>query len=323
MPANQTAAVFEEIGSRQKPPMVSVCVVTYNQERYISQCLQSIVDQVTDFAFEVLVADDCSTDNTLSIIMEFHERYPSLIVPILRNKNVGASENFVDTHNRATGEFVAHCDGDDIFLPGKLQKQAQYLNQNPRCPVVWHYVNLFDDAGNFFPGKSSNYPMLAEGKITFSHALRLGSIGVHSSIMYRRSARKTFAPNFQTLDLFYTWEYLSQGDGFIMPEVLGEYRVNTCALFSINNKSLIRSLNCHHADFFLSKFPGRRKDVFIFALTNLIIDIKNRRQTFIGFFFLCIKSFSLVSPFEFVRHILEIKLLCVPKLTCSRNDCNF
>ena len=59
-----------------RPPKVSVCVVTYNQEKYIRQCLQSIVDQETDFDFEVIVADDCSTDRTSCIVQEFADKYP-------------------------------------------------------------------------------------------------------------------------------------------------------------------------------------------------------------------------------------------------------
>ena len=69
------------------PLKVSVCIVTYNQERYIAQCLQSIVDQVVGFDFEVLVSDDASSDRTPEIISEFARRYPNLIKPFLKQKS--------------------------------------------------------------------------------------------------------------------------------------------------------------------------------------------------------------------------------------------
>ena len=91
-------------------PKLSVCVITYNQERYISQCLQSIIDQQTDFEFDVVVGDDFSTDETPHIIQEFANRYPGRITLILNKSKIGGTQNYVSTHLRARGEYVAHID---------------------------------------------------------------------------------------------------------------------------------------------------------------------------------------------------------------------
>ena len=80
---------------------VSVCVLTYNQEKYIRQCLQSIVDQKTDFKFDLIVSDDCSTDSTRAIVQEFEERYPNIVKPILHKKNIGAYKNYFSAHQQA------------------------------------------------------------------------------------------------------------------------------------------------------------------------------------------------------------------------------
>ncbi len=69
-------------------PKVSVCVITYNHVRYLRTCLQSIVDQETDFSFEIIVGEDCSTDGTQGVLQEFEERYPNIIRP--KNQFVGA-----------------------------------------------------------------------------------------------------------------------------------------------------------------------------------------------------------------------------------------
>ena len=108
-------------------PKMSVCVITYNQERYIGQCLQSLVEQKTDFDFEVIVGDDCSTDGTLAVVQEFVNRYPDIVRTILQPTNTGGSKNYLQVHAAAIGTYVAHVDGDDYALPGKLQAQAEVL----------------------------------------------------------------------------------------------------------------------------------------------------------------------------------------------------
>ena len=169
---------------KEKTPKVSVCVVTYNQEKYIRQCLQSIVDQKTDFDFEVIVGDDCSTDGTRAIVQEFANKYPDMVKPIFHEKNIGGGKNYFCVHKSARGEYIAHVDGDDYCLPGKLQAQANLLNSNPHCNIVWHrmyaltpenilYVDNFSDIG------------LTLKKYYLGDIICNVTIGLHSSKMYR------------------------------------------------------------------------------------------------------------------------------------------
>ena len=296
-----------------KAPKVSVCVVTYNQEKYIRQCLQSIIDQETNFNFEVLVSDDCSTDATRTIVLEFASHYPGIVKPISRDHNVGALKNFVLIHNAAAGEYVSHCDGDDLFLPNKLQKQFDFLQENPECMVSWHRVNYFDDEGRYFDGKNYDYSMFSGGVVTLEKSLRLGAVASNSSIMYRRSARKTLHPTFDVIDVFYNWEYLSSGWGVILDDVLGEYRVNSLNAITTSSGCAIKLLYAHHAMYFFRAHPENRREVFIFALTNFLIDLKNRRKSAIKFFIVTLRTFSLVSPFEFMAHLREVTKLRTPQ----------
>lgn len=292
---------------KEKTPKVSVCVVTYNQEKYIRQCLQSIVDQETDFDFEVIVADDCSTDGTRAIVQEFAERYKGVVKPVMRSKNIGGTLNFIETHNLAVGIYVAHVDGDDVTLPGKLQKQADFLDRYSDFSVVWHLMNLFDDAGGFFPGGEYDLSFFPNGVVTLEHALRLGTVSAHSSIMYCRTARKTYQANFETLDLFFAWEYLSSGKGKILDDVLGAYRVS--AQGSIRGVINCKKLYAHHARYYLKLLPQQRTNIFIFALINFLIDTKNLRNTALDFAKLVLESASLVSPVLFMKTIHEVRRL--------------
>lgn len=155
-----------------KTPKVSVCVVTYNQEKYIRQCLQSIVDQETDFDFEVIVGDDCSTDGTRAIVQEFAEKYPDIVIPIFHEKNIGGTQNYFSVHKLAKGEYVAHIDGDDWWLPNKLSYQVNIIKNN-NLVFVADYIG--DLGKNHLKYKTLNSKEL----------FKENNPAVHSSKLYR------------------------------------------------------------------------------------------------------------------------------------------
>lgn len=116
---------------------LTVCVVTFNQSQYINQCLESILNQETDFDFDVIVGDDCSTDETCALVEIFIKKYPNRIRLFNNKSNLGPSENLVLTCKRAATDFIAHCDGDDYWLPGKLQTQVDILTAKPNISGVF------------------------------------------------------------------------------------------------------------------------------------------------------------------------------------------
>jgi glycosyltransferase involved in cell wall biosynthesis len=185
-------------------PRVSVCVVTYNHEKYIRQCLQSIVDQITDFEFEVIVGDDCSRDGTRSIVMEFADKYPGIVTPLFHEKNLGAAQNYITVHNRAMGEYIAHVDGDDYCLPGKLQVQADFLDHNPDCNIVWHRMNvLYENEMKTYEDNFTTIGM-TRNKYDINDIICNITIGLHSSKMYRRSCLTVPPDNMNTPFLDFT-----------------------------------------------------------------------------------------------------------------------
>lgn len=210
----------------EKTPKISVCVITYNHGKWLQECLQSIVTQVTDFPFEVIVGDDCSTDGiTREILRKYAEKYPNLIVPLFRDVNMGGggTQNWLDVMRRARGEYIAHIDGDDRMLPGKLQKQTDFLDQHPDCAMVGHDLRIFDgETGNTI---HDNFTKLNIPEITDINFLLLnGSFFGHSSKMYRRSAIITQYRDKPTADYFLHVEHASKGKIGYINEVLGEYR---------------------------------------------------------------------------------------------------
>ena len=111
--------------------LVSIVVITYNHEKYIRKCLDSILMQNVDFSFEIIISDDFSTDQTPQIITEYQVQYPDIVKPYLRTLNVGATRNQYDCFLRCTGDYIAILDGDDFWTDKlKLKTQSDFLKNN-------------------------------------------------------------------------------------------------------------------------------------------------------------------------------------------------
>jgi len=210
------------------PPKLglSVCVCCYNQEHFIEGCLNSLVAQKTDFKFEILVGDDCSTDGTRLIIDRFARQYSGLVIPVHRQKNLGSTKNLLTLHQMARGRYVAHLDGDDFALPGKLQAQVEYLNLHPECAAVVHTLLNVNEAGESlnttWPDEFSCDQFDLDRLV-----LRHPEFG-HSSLMYRSGcydALFTDCADRRLLDFYFYIHLASQGRIGVLRKCLGGYRV--------------------------------------------------------------------------------------------------
>ncbi len=128
-----------------KDPMVSICCITYNHEAYIADAIESFLSQETDFAFEIVIDDDSSTDETVNIVKAYVQAYPDIIRANFVEKNRGPSANFLANMQRARGTYIALCEGDDYWVdPHKLQKQYEALRRNPECAMACHDAYIVD-----------------------------------------------------------------------------------------------------------------------------------------------------------------------------------
>ena len=114
-----------------KEPLVSICLITYKHEKYIGQAIDGILMQEVNFPYEIIIADDFSTDQTRKIILDYKNRFPEIIKTIFQIENVGAGRNFVDLINAAEGKYIAYLEGDDFWIDSqKLQVQYDFLEAN-------------------------------------------------------------------------------------------------------------------------------------------------------------------------------------------------
>ena len=146
-------------------PLLSVCLITYNHAQYIREAIDSVLMQKVDFTWELIIADDFSTDGTREIVLEYARNYPAFIKLILQERNVGAAKNWMDLMAAPSGKYIAYFEGDDFWIdPNRLQKQVDYLEDHPECALCFHDVRYEDSTGDLkgFPTYSSRCELLKE-----------------------------------------------------------------------------------------------------------------------------------------------------------------
>jgi len=137
---------FEQSHDNVSAPVVSVCVQTYQQVKYISKCLDSILAQRTDFPFEIVLGEDESNDGTREICKAYQEKYPEKIRLFLRRRQdvifidgkPTGRYNMLENLRMARGKYIALCEGDDYWIDTeKLSKQYAYLESHPTYSGVF------------------------------------------------------------------------------------------------------------------------------------------------------------------------------------------
>ena len=141
-------------------PLVSVIVTTYNHEPYLAEALNATLSQECDFGVEIILGEDCSSDNTLGVCKTFADRYPNKITLITSTENVGWRENYRRCVEAARGKYIAFCDGDDYFLDTEhLAMQVATMEENPNIGLCYSRAERIDENGNlvgYFPAKRGN-----------------------------------------------------------------------------------------------------------------------------------------------------------------------
>lgn len=127
-------------------PLVSILCLTYNHEKYIQTALKGFLNQNTDFSYEIIIADDCSTDTTIHLLKKYQELYVDKIKLISNTKNIGVHQNFLNSISQCSGKYIALCEGDDYWIDNnKLQKQVDFLNNNPQYVLTYSGVQAHQE----------------------------------------------------------------------------------------------------------------------------------------------------------------------------------
>ena len=132
---------------------VSICIITYNQDKYIERAIESALMQRCNFSYEIIISDDCSTDGTKGIIALYAAKYPNLIKAYFAESNLGMLGNWAKALKLCTGKYIALLEGDDFWTdPLKLQKQYDILETHTDCVIS------FTNATNLYEAGEEGYP---------------------------------------------------------------------------------------------------------------------------------------------------------------------
>ncbi len=139
-------------------PLVSVLLITYDNEPYIRKVLEGVLMQITRFPFELVIGEDCSNDTTRNICEEYFNKHPNIIRLLPAEENLGLNLNFIRTFKECKGKYIAYLEGDDWWItPDKLQKQVNILEKEADVSLVHTNCMGFDVENNIFKHRLIRY----------------------------------------------------------------------------------------------------------------------------------------------------------------------
>ncbi|MCE7062741.1 glycosyltransferase [Dyadobacter sp. CY343] len=231
---------------------VSVCVPAYNHAKYIAQMLDGALMQQTNFEFEIVIGDDASTDRTQDIIREYDRKRPGIIRAFLHSENQGPSEprefagrnNVLQLIKACKGEFVAMCEGDDFWTdPLKLQKQVDYLEQNPEISICHHNMRVIYEDGS--PEHLFNNPD-QKAISTIEDILEDKWFFATASWMYRNYFLNNDFAEWHSRAAAGDWAIMiqlaAQGKIGYLADVMGVYRKHSAGLSNIHSQTNLKFL---------------------------------------------------------------------------------
>lgn len=217
-------------------PLVSISCITYNHAPYIRQCLDGFIMQKTNFAFEVLIHDDASTDGTTEIIKEYEAKNPNIIKPIYEEENQwakGRRGSAVFNFPRAKGKYIAICEGDDYWTdPLKLQKQVDFLEAHPDYVMCSHRFKLYIQKENHF---SKDWYSITNDVIYGIDDLIKGEWWHHPLTVVFRSEKlvlQEFVQYPSRIDAVLFFHLLKKGPGILFNEDMAVYRIHSKGVWS-------------------------------------------------------------------------------------------
>lgn len=260
--------------------IVTIRCLAYNHEPYIRQCLDGFVMQKTNFKFEAIVHDDASTDGTAAIILEYAEKYPDIIKPIIETENQyskqdGSLHRIMNAHMH--GKYIAICEGDDYWTdPYKLQKQVDFLEANPDCSFCCSgFVHKRQGESDVLEVLSrEDKPFF---KFELNDFLTENWFTMPLTTMYRKreflEEIKDFLPKYKYYrDVHMYYHLLLIGKGFYISECMGCYRYHSGGIASMQPKHVqIRNGdNIWRELYAVHKHPILRKLSYIWVMQRYL-----------------------------------------------------
>jgi len=275
------------LSSKKEREDVSVFMVAYDHEKYISQAIEGVLKQKTEYSVKLIIGEDCSTDSTREIVTRYKEKYPERIELITSECNVGMMNNYTRTLNACNGRYVALCEGDDEWTDDrKLQKQIDFLESHPDYVMCTHavrtiFVNVKEKDPFVKPMRTS----------TFDDTIIHGHFIPTLSVVFRRSALPVIPDWYKELlwgDVPLYLLVLHHGKNYYMDDVMGLKRKhpggitqvasrNTKAFVKTNMEGNIYFYNCLNKHFNYEHKKVINPVIARFCIYIMIYDLKDHK----------------------------------------------
>lgn len=243
--------------------LLSIRCLVYNHEKFLRKTLDGFVMQKTDFLFEAVVHDDCSTDGSAKIIMEYAEKYPDIIKPIIEEENQYSKHDgsLGRILNKAcVGKYIAMCEGDDYWTdPLKLQKQVDFLESHPDYSMCCHNCGLVFD-GDYEPCFKAGR---IEDRDYLSDEIMEDWIIQTATIVFRREIIEIKHEGIENAiygDIILFLDCAAKGKVRGMSECMSMYRIHSGGVTSFNHK-YFRLNGPGHYKFIRDTYPNVSRKV--------------------------------------------------------------
>lgn len=291
----------------EKKPLVSVVMITYNHENYIKEAIEGVLMQECDFEIELILANDCSSDQTHEVIQDILNLHPkaNIINYFNHDKNIGMMPNFLFALKQAKGEYIALCDGDDYWIDSlKLRRQFLFINEQENCIACFENAQIKLCDGTFL---RNYYEFSYSKKISIKEMFLLGGSTFPTSSLFFKNCidyYPDFFLNSHAGDSCLLFLLLDKGsiiyDGFAISSV---YRKHNSGVFTSSN----------------DKFSEMKKSIILYNKVNRYFGFKYNKEVknaiqkqltviFNSTGFFCVKNLELLKILNIVDVITTLKL---------------
>lgn len=265
--------------------MVSICCITYNQEKYIAEALDGFLMQETDFNFEIIIGDDCSKDATRAIIEEYSEKYPGKIRLLTNDENQGAVKNILKTLSAANGKYIAMCDGDDYWTDSrKLQMQVDFMEMNSDSSICCHYSRVINEIGDLVYEDNNPVPLefiYEDVLLGRKDETRVCTMMMRNTDHLKNIKCQEWFYQVYSADTFFKLYVLSKSKAklYVLPEVMAVYRLHEKGVWSmidsqVRKRKMIDDFNILITNFSYSA-RHKRELLKIYLMQYFLFDVKN------------------------------------------------
>ena len=245
-------------GERDRIPLVSVAMTAYNSAGWIARAIDSVLQQKTDFAVEVVVGDDCSSDGTVAIVRAYCARSPGQVRLLPRSRNLGMQRNYYETFEQCRGKYIAWLDADDVWTdPQKIALQVRLLEKDPTVSICSHFVRHVEPTGKVAVGR---YPNRRAGRYTMRDII-VENFVPSPSIMFRNGLQRELPEWFFELSGVADWPLLllgaRNGDIVLLDRIMADYNITPGSAYSSKNFLAQHAIDAEVRERMQSLLPAR------------------------------------------------------------------